>query len=53
MRFVLMHSTVPTNGQSVPVWAIWTPTPSGGGPLISLRLNCALAQYTTNGYYEG
>lgn len=32
MRTILMHSVVPTDGETVPVWTIWTPTPSGGGP---------------------
>ena len=33
MRMVLMHSHVPTGGYAVPVWDIWTATPSGGGPI--------------------
>jgi len=32
MRMVLMHSIVPTNGETVTVWTLWTPTLSGGGP---------------------
>jgi hypothetical protein len=36
MRTILMHSTIPTDGSTVPVWDIWTPTPSGGGPTLSI-----------------
>jgi hypothetical protein len=32
MRSVLMHSIVPTNGETVTVWTLWTPTLTGGGP---------------------
>ena len=32
MRTILMHSIIPTDGTTVTVWNIWTPTPSGGGP---------------------